>query len=729
MRGLSRIALGVLILVGGCAADPKPANPATRPAGDGPPLRPEVAEVDADDVARPPAGWESPYKSFNDVRRDRTPATTLDDALALIAGRPDWKEYPPVSLGYLPRHPAEKYLDGMTIVLDPGHGGDAHRTNWKRGPTGVREAEANLRSALLLRELLATASVEVHLTRDRDNDLSLADRARLANDLDADFFISLHHNAAENPEVNYTSVWLHGDYSDNGPALDLARYVALAMSRHLRTDPAYTSPLMSDKQMFQGGFGVLRAAEVPAILIEASFHTNPAEEQRLATGEHSLREAYAVYEALCEYALGGRPTQTVEIDGNRLTATLSTGLPKWWGDERRGPLPETTAVLVNEERINSTYDPESRRLATTLPANATEVEIVHENIFGHRNWPRQYDLTSDGSATTRPNTRQATVNVEQPWTDLPTNEPPFLMNDGGDTAAQAIIDALDLPAGSAITIARVDPAGGTLYALRYNDTGDLGFYPASTVKLATALMTLRQVNELDADVPFDQWRVQLEGDELTTEPQPLAKLLRDMIADSSNEAFNTLQEIAGFDVTHQYLQSLGVEKLLIRRHFTRPHWNHSRDAVLIAGDKRFELGARPAVDIPLNADTANPTSGNGESNWASTDDLVRLVAATFLTDNRKLPGFDILADALRQTNEPFVGRGLRELGDFVVYEKPGWWPDDEANVSAAYVYDARLDRHYFVGVHYKGTLEAAQTGIAEAMKTLFGAVRDGRLRL
>lgn len=724
MRGLSRIILGVLLVLSGCAG-----GPGNDGEGGGPPLRPEVAEVDADDVPQPPAGWESPYKSFRDVRQDRTPPTTLDDALALIASRPDWKDYPPVSLGYLPRHPAEKYLDGMTIVLDPGHGGDAHRTGYKRGPTGVREAEANLRSALLLRELLTAAGVEVHLTRDRDNDLSLADRAKLANDLDADFFISLHHNAAGNPEVNYTSVWLHGDYSDNGPALDLARYVALAMSRHLRTDAAYTSPLMSDKQIYESGFGVLRAADVPAILVESSFHSNPAEEKRLATGEHSLREAYAVYEALCEYALGGRPTQTVEIDGDQLTATLDAGLPKWWGDERRGPLPETTAVLVDGERIESTYDPESRTLATTLPADATAVELVHENIFGHRNWPRQYDVASDAPATTQATTREAIVNAQQPWTDLPTDEPPFLVNDGGDTAAQAIIDSLEMPAGSAITIARVDPANGTLYALRYKNTGDLGFYPASTVKLATALMTLRQVNELDADVPFDQWQVQLKDDELTSEPQPVAKLLRDMIADSSNEAFNTLQEVAGFAETHEYLQSLGVEKLLIRRHFTRPHWNHSRAAVLMNGDERIELAARPAAEIPLNADTSDPASGDGESNWASTDDLVRLVAATFLTENRELPGFDVLVDALKTTNEPFVGRGLKDLGDFVVYEKPGWWPDDEANVSAAYVYDAKRDRHYFVGVHYKGSLEAAQSGIAEAMKTLFTAIREGRLRL
>ena len=80
--------------------------------------------------------------------------TALDQAMARLQKRDDWTERP---VQQLPRHPAEKFLRGWVIVLDPGHGGAAHRRGYKRGPSGVREAEINLRVALLVERLLADA--------------------------------------------------------------------------------------------------------------------------------------------------------------------------------------------------------------------------------------------------------------------------------------------------------------------------------------------------------------------------------------------------------------------------------------------------------------------------------------------------------------------------------------------------------------------------------------------
>lgn len=82
------------------------------------------------------------------------------------------------------------FLEGVKICLDPGHGGDAHLRGFKRGPTGVREAEMNLRVAQFLRELLEEAGAEVLLTREGDEDVSLRRRAEIANDWGADLFIS-----------------------------------------------------------------------------------------------------------------------------------------------------------------------------------------------------------------------------------------------------------------------------------------------------------------------------------------------------------------------------------------------------------------------------------------------------------------------------------------------------------------------------------------------------------
>jgi hypothetical protein len=76
--------------------------------------------------------------------------TKLDKALSRLDNRPDWQQFGKIDV---PRHPAEKYLEGWVIVLDPGHGGDAHLENYKRGPTGVREAEMNWRVGVLLEKL------------------------------------------------------------------------------------------------------------------------------------------------------------------------------------------------------------------------------------------------------------------------------------------------------------------------------------------------------------------------------------------------------------------------------------------------------------------------------------------------------------------------------------------------------------------------------------------------
>ncbi len=242
------------------------------------------------------------------------PAMSLDEAMRLLDDRPAWGELPPLDARDLPRHPAQEALQGMTFVLDPGHGGDAHLPGYKRGPTGVREADINLRVAKLLERLLTDAGANVVLTRDVDRDLSLADRAKVANDARADLFLSLHHNASDRPAINYTSVWLHGDLATGGPEVDAARHIARSLGKHLRTDVGYTSPLMSDRQMYQSGFGVLRASKVPAMLLESSFHSNPDEEQRLSDAGHNLREAYAIYEGLCDWAHARPPDANGELD-------------------------------------------------------------------------------------------------------------------------------------------------------------------------------------------------------------------------------------------------------------------------------------------------------------------------------------------------------------------------------------------------------------------------------
>ena len=166
---------------------------------------------------------------------------------------------------------------GSQFVWIPGHGGQAHVPDYKRGPTGLREAEVNLQVALYLRALLQQVGVTVIMTRVDDSYVSLPTRSQIANEGGADFFISLHHNGIDNPKVNYTSTWYHDDADTSRHSLDLARYIQQGVSDALRLPSSPASGLYSDKLVTTAGFGVLRMTECPAILCEASFLSNPEE--------------------------------------------------------------------------------------------------------------------------------------------------------------------------------------------------------------------------------------------------------------------------------------------------------------------------------------------------------------------------------------------------------------------------------------------------------------------
>lgn len=360
---------------------------------------------------------------------------TLDQAMALLENRPRWERHN--RLVELARHPAEKHLADWVIVLDPGHGGMADESGYKRGPTGVREAEMNLRVAKLLRELLEQAGATVLLTREGEiseaaNDRlpdTHARRAAIANSAPrpdggtgADLFISIHHNASSRPTANYTSVWFHGEAAWSEPALDAARTIGHRLGARLRTQVALTSLLMSDFQMYGSGFAVLRHAEVPAILLESSFFTHPEEEQRLLDARYNLREAYAIYEGLCELAYGGRPTQTPpaplaqENQGDPAAAplrttetifvtTLDDGLPEdWWGSDRNRILPSTVTVTIDGRRVSHNLDPATQQLTFAVRNSLAEgepapvVTIHHANFYKQHNFPQRYLLSRTGEA-------------------------------------------------------------------------------------------------------------------------------------------------------------------------------------------------------------------------------------------------------------------------------------------------------------------------------------------
>ncbi len=203
--------------------------------------------------------------------------------------------------------PYARYLKGIKICLDPGHGGGAHLSNYKRGPTGLREAEVNLRVALYLREFLTEVGAIVLMTRTDDSFVSIPVRIEIANQNAVDFFISLHHNFFTDPKTNYTSTWYHQDADDARASLDLARYIQQGVAEALRLAQFPPTGLYSDQLVVPSGFGVLRLAEPTAVLCEASFYSNRAEEKRLKKKSYNKREAYGYFLGIARYAAAGFP--------------------------------------------------------------------------------------------------------------------------------------------------------------------------------------------------------------------------------------------------------------------------------------------------------------------------------------------------------------------------------------------------------------------------------------
>ncbi len=267
------------------------------------------------------------------------PATAADavhaDPRATPPGSYSWTAQPTPQF---PIPPYAKFLKEATVVLDPGHVGQRDRPGYKRGPTGLREAAANLSVTLFLRDFLEAAGARVILTRERDESLNLdddddlRDRAEIANRANADLLLSIHHNAADS-NANFTTLFYHGDAGENPASADAARWLLGGLNDALRLDTHIGCAIQSDYSLFGSGLAVLRQAAVPAVLSEASFHTNPDEEERLRDPVYNRREAYGLFLGLARWAQAGlprvrmvQPTSGAVRAGQPLVVKLEDGL-------------------------------------------------------------------------------------------------------------------------------------------------------------------------------------------------------------------------------------------------------------------------------------------------------------------------------------------------------------------------------------------------------------------
>ncbi len=220
------------------------------------------------------------------------------------------------------------------IVIDPGHGG---KDPGAIGRHGTEEKAVTLKVGLLLKDLITKhLGTKVLMTRDRDVFVELDDRAKFANSLDADLFVSIHVNSHPNRSTKGLEVYHFGEASDrralevaareNGLTVremgaglkfiladllttkkiadsqELAWSVKQSMVTHL--DDHYD---VVDHGVKTAPFYVIRFTTMPSILAEIAFVSNPTEERLMTTDAYLERVAHAIFQGVRAYV---DPVQT-----------------------------------------------------------------------------------------------------------------------------------------------------------------------------------------------------------------------------------------------------------------------------------------------------------------------------------------------------------------------------------------------------------------------------------
>lgn len=183
-------------------------------------------------------------------------------------------------------------LQGKVIVIDPGHGGS---DTGAIGPQNVMEKNVTLAIGKELRNLLTSGGASVIMTRISDNDVAhagagdkeeLAARVAIANKANADLFVSIHADAFS-ALAGGTTTYTYGKKDDNVAPLVQANLVAQLK--------------LYDRGVQQNDYYVLKNTQMPAILTEAAFISNPKEEKLLADRSFDKKVAVGIYNGIKQY--------------------------------------------------------------------------------------------------------------------------------------------------------------------------------------------------------------------------------------------------------------------------------------------------------------------------------------------------------------------------------------------------------------------------------------------
>ncbi len=227
----------------------------------------------------------------------------------------------------------------LVVAIDPGHGG---QDPGAIGIKGKREKDVTLAIGReLARQINATPGLKAYMTRDSDVFIPLNRRAQLARAAKADIFVSIHADAAENRSANGSSVYV---LSLKGASSQRARWLAdkenasdliggvslqsgnmlasvlldLTQSGHMKASEDAASHVLDSlgrvgnkRRVERANFAVLRTSDMPAMLVETAFISNPEEERLLTSPAYQRQLAAAVLEGVNTYFTRQPPPGTL----------------------------------------------------------------------------------------------------------------------------------------------------------------------------------------------------------------------------------------------------------------------------------------------------------------------------------------------------------------------------------------------------------------------------------
>lgn len=235
----------------------------------------------------------------------------------------------------------------IVVVIDPGHGG---KDPGAHGPHGVREKQVVLAISKKLAKLInQQPGFEARLTRHNDRFLKLRERLHKARKFRADAFVAVHADAYMNRHAHGASVFA---LSERGATSEAARWIAekenvselmggarldgSEMLRSVLIDLQQTVTIAASLDMGnrvlhnldksthlhhhkveQAAFVVLKSPDIPSILVESGFISNPSEERRLRSGAYQLKIATAIKDGIIAYF-----KQHPEVPGEVGTASV-----------------------------------------------------------------------------------------------------------------------------------------------------------------------------------------------------------------------------------------------------------------------------------------------------------------------------------------------------------------------------------------------------------------------